>query len=220
MDNFNELRSVIFARNASFNIAKELGYTYFIQLDDDYGHFQYRFDSEFKYNPRAIKNLGFILERLVDFYANTPAITSLAVAQGGDFIGGKDCRYAQNLTMFRKAMNLFICSTDRSFKFLGILNDDVNTYTYLTTIGDLFFTCNQLTLEQGATQANDGGLTDIYIQFGTYVKSFYTVMLCPSSTIVTSLNTTHSRLHHQISWENVAPKILREEYRKQRYGIS
>lgn len=39
MDNFNEHRAILYARNESFRIARELGLTYFLQLDDDYSDF-------------------------------------------------------------------------------------------------------------------------------------------------------------------------------------
>lgn len=45
-NNFDERRTITHARNACFDIAKELGITYFIQLDDDYAQFDYRYLSE------------------------------------------------------------------------------------------------------------------------------------------------------------------------------
>lgn len=36
MDLSTERRCILFARNACFDIAKELGLTYFLELDDDY----------------------------------------------------------------------------------------------------------------------------------------------------------------------------------------
>ena len=38
-----------------------------------------------------------------------------------------------------------------------------------------------MALNQKQTQKNKGGMTDIYMSQGTYVKSFYTVMMMPSS---------------------------------------
>lgn len=35
MDNFNNHRAIIYARNESFGIAKDLGLKYFLMLDDD-----------------------------------------------------------------------------------------------------------------------------------------------------------------------------------------
>jgi hypothetical protein len=43
-NNFDERRTITHARNACFEIAKELNITYFIQLDDDYGSFSFRYE--------------------------------------------------------------------------------------------------------------------------------------------------------------------------------
>lgn len=42
VDNCEERRTVVYARNACFNIAKELGIEYFLELDDDYNQFRGR----------------------------------------------------------------------------------------------------------------------------------------------------------------------------------
>jgi len=98
--------------------------------------------------------------------------------------------------------------------FLSRLNEDVNTYLSLGNRGDLFFTINQLQLNQLATQKNKGGMTDAYLEGGTYVKSFYTVMYCPSFTKVTIMGSKNKRLHHRISWINAVPVIIDEKYKK------
>lgn len=43
MDNLNEHRAILYARNESFRIARELGLKYFLMLDDDYSDFLFRF---------------------------------------------------------------------------------------------------------------------------------------------------------------------------------
>ena len=49
-DNFKDKRGVIiYARNACFELAKKLGIEYFIELDDDYTSFTFRFDKEWKF---------------------------------------------------------------------------------------------------------------------------------------------------------------------------
>ena len=40
-DNFKNRKAIVYARNACFDIAKKLGYTYFLQLDDVYKHQHY-----------------------------------------------------------------------------------------------------------------------------------------------------------------------------------
>lgn len=69
-------------------------------------------------------------------------------------------------------------------------------------------------LNQIMTQTNPGGLTDIYLSSGTYVKSFYTVMMAPSCVTVSPLKSAHPRFHHQITWDYAVPKILSQRYQK------
>ena len=114
-------------------------------------------------------------------------------------------------------MNSFICSTDRPFQFFGRVNEDVNTYTTMGRRGDLFFTVMQAKLDQKQTQSNSGGMTELYLDSGTYVKSFYSVMYSPSCVKVGVMgdpSCDHARLHHVIDWARTAPLILREEHRK------
>lgn len=212
-DNFNNKKVIVYARNACFQLAKQLGITYFIQLDDDYNMFQYTVDNNDHFGSWKIKNLDRIFSFLLDYYKSTK-IKSIALAKGGDLLGGKYSRDNKKLWLKRKAMNSFICSTDREFQFLGRINEDVNTYTRNGNVGDIFLTVMFLKLTQKDTQQNSGGMTDTYIQSGTYVKSFYTLMFCPSFVIIENMHSIHPRLHHKIKWNNAVPMILSPEHRK------
>ena len=88
-DNFKDRKSIVYARNACFNIAKDLGIKYFIQLDDDYTTFRFASNEKEEYitSNTAINNLDNIFDSLLKFYKST-SIKSIAMAQGGDFIGG------------------------------------------------------------------------------------------------------------------------------------
>lgn len=216
-DNFGSLRGVVYARNVAFDVARSLGLDYFVELDDDYGQFRYRFDDKRDYNPMTIKKqLDPIFAAFVDFLATTKT-TSIAMAQGGDFIGGEAGMFGQKVFLRRKAMNSFFCAVDRPFSFYGRINEDVTMYVTLGSRGGLFFTMNQVALEQIQTQQNPGGLTELYLDAGTYVKSFYSVMYQPSSVKVSIIRGPGSmRLHHRISWKNTAPMIVRESTKKKR----
>lgn len=215
-DNFENYRSTNYARNASFDIAKALGIRYFIQLDDDYRHFQFRFNDAYRYRPRVCKNLDAVFEAMTKFYIAS-GVASIAISQGGDFIGGEDSPNAQTIRTKRKCMNSFLCSVDRRFTFLGRLNEDVNTYVRPASTGLLFLTTNQVSLEQIQTQANAGGMTEAYLESGTYVKSFYSVMFHPSGVKVKALvDRGNSRIHHAVLWKHTTPMILRESHRKAR----
>jgi hypothetical protein len=212
VDNFDEKRCIWYARNACFDIAGRLGYEYFIEFDDDYNDFRYTFDENNDYKGEQIHSMDAVLDMLIRFYHDTPQVTSFAMAQGGDFIGGREGSFGDKVQLKRKCMNSFICSTKRRFKFVGRINEDVNTYTSEAARGLLFLTTSQVRLHQGMTQKNSGGMTESYLELGTYVKSFYTVIVAPSCVTVRLMG-EHARLHHNIQWENAVPKIISERWR-------
>ena len=214
-NNFDERRTITHARNACFKIAKDLGIKYFMELDDDYRAFEYRYFSKCgkKLKALAIENLDKIILLYVDFFKKTNFF-SIAFAQGGDFIGGVDNQKALKRPLMRKCMNSFICSTERPFQFIGAMNEDVNTYVTLGSRGVLFGTIPMISLVQTATQSQKSGITDMYLRFGTYCKAFTTVMMHPSSVRISIMNTSNPRIHHLIKWQNTTPMIVSEQYRK------
>lgn len=207
-----ERRTIVYARNACFEIAKKLGLKYFLELDDDYTSFEYRYIRGDKLMVRKCKQLDRLFESMVNFLDDTKALT-VAMSQGGDFIGGaKSKRYREKVT--RKAMNTFFCRTDKPFTFVGRINEDVNTYTTLGMKGELILSITDASIVQKQTQSNTGGMTDAYLDMGTYLKSFFTVMYCPSCVKVGAMGDKHMRIHHHIDWRRCVPKILNERYRK------
>ncbi len=212
-DNFDDRRTITHARNATFKIAKKIGVKYWVQFDDDYIRFHYRLYHLGKADP--IWNMDRIFDIMIDFYKTTPAL-SIAMAQGGDFIGGENNSLALNPKLKRKCMNSFICSNDRPYKFVGRMNEDVNTYTSVAARGALFLTIPIVSLTQRQTQSNAGGITEMYLDYGTYIKAFYTVMFSPSCTKIGMMGGTKEtmRIHHQITWKNAVPIILSENYKK------
>ncbi|WP_294348455.1 hypothetical protein [Prosthecochloris sp.] len=211
-DNFQDRRAIIYARNATFQIADEKGIKYFMQLDDDYTDFRFKFNANDEYGDWSMKRLDVVLDVMLNFYKSTPAL-SVAMAQGGDFVGGVVGNFAEK-KLRRKCMNTFICSTDRVFQFFGRINEDVNTYTNLGGRGGLFLTVPNIAIQQKQTQSNAGGMTDLYLDSGTYVKSFYSVMYSPSCVDIRLMGSKHRRLHHRISWATAVPVILDEKFKK------
>lgn len=210
-DTRTDRRATVFARNAAFNIARDLGLDYHIQLDDDYVWFGYRKMEHGTLRGIRTKRLDDLWEALIDFMEASDAVT-VAMSQGGDHIGGGMIR--KNKFITRKAMNSWIFRTERPLKFIGRMNDDVNTYVMNGIRGELIFTLNELCLVPVQTQSLAGGMTEMYLDVGTYMKSMYTVMMAPSCVTVRQMGPTNPRLHHNIKWENAVPKIINERYRK------
>jgi hypothetical protein len=149
---------------------------------------------------------------MIDFLYNTDSLT-VAFAQGGDFIGGVNGGMFKK-GLARKAMNTFFCRMDKPFKFMGRINEDVNTYTTLGQRGERILTFTGCQIVQKQTQKNKGGMSDVYLDMGTYLKSFFSVMYSPSCVKISTMGDTHKRIHHKISWGNCCPKIINQKYKK------
>lgn len=225
-DNFQDRRAIFYARNASFDIAEGLGYQYFIQLDDDYDSFRWRVNPDIEYSSKKLgRSLDAVFDVMCDYLAQTPRLTTICMAQSGDFIGGGGSKMMTDQYR-RKAMNSFICDVNRRFDFQGRVNEDVNAYTSLASRGVLMLTTAFVSLNQKTTQSQEGGMSTIYLASGTYLKTFYSVMIHPSGVKVSVLFNTSARkkdapktnnqfrVHHRINWNNTAPKILRQSIKK------
>jgi len=217
-DNFDDRRAIFYARNACWDLAEQVGCRWFIQLDDDYtAGFRLRWNGQGEYGATKAMQIEPILAAMVDFMEASPAITSVALSQGGDHMGG---RLGSFPCLTRKAMNSFICTLDRPFRFHGRINEDVSTYTMLGRRGVLFFTVLQAMLNQLQTQSNAGGMTELYLDSGTYVKSFYSVMHSPTCVTIGEIGDPRwpqplYRIHHHVNWGRCVPKILDARWRKE-----
>lgn len=210
-NNFDNRKVIVHARNYCFDLANELDYKYFIQLDDDYYEFIYKF-SDTKGQVLA-KDINKVFLLMFEFYKSTNAL-SICFAQTGDFIGGVDNGKGVYRFAKRKCMNSFFCSTERPFQFLGSINEDVNTYTTLAGQGNLFLTIPVFAINQKDSQTQKDGMSDIYKLQGTYIKSFTTVLMQPSNVRISMMNASHKRIHHSIKWANTTPMIISNEYKK------
>ena len=212
MDLSDDRRAILYARNACYDIAKELGYKYFLQLDDDYSNFRCRLNVNGKFASNYVREFDKIVECMIEFLENSGANT-VAMSQIGDFIGGINSKvYHDKIT--RKAMNAFFCKTDRPIVFKGRMNEDVTAYVSEGSRGKLFFTVRDVSIDQLATQSLSGGMSESYGEAGTYIKTMYTVMCCPSCVKVYVVGSKHKRIHHIINWDNAVPKIISSDFRK------
>ena len=211
-DTFNDRRAIVYARNVCWQFAKQLNLDYFLELDDDYTNFRFRKEKDGVLKTIHCRHLDKVFEAMLDFLDVSKAVT-VALAQTGDFIGGTDSNvHKQKLA--RKAMNSFFCRTDSPFRFRGRVNEDVNTYVQLGSQGKLLFTVAECSLDQLQTQSNQGGMTELYLDSGTYVKSFYSIIFNPSCVKIGMMGCSNKRIHHKIYWNLCTPRIISDKYKK------
>lgn len=210
MDNFGNKACVVYARNAMWDAARSVGLTHFAVLDDDYMALEYRITADGGYYAKKIKNADGVFAAYVNFL-KTSGVDTVCFAQGGDYIGGKDNSKVKNgFKVSRKMMNLYFFSADKPIEFKGTINEDLTSSVTEGQRGQIILTSLMNSVVQKETQTNAGGLTEIYLELGTYTKSFYSVMAAPSCVKVASMGDTHLRLHHAVTWKNAVPKIIRE----------
>lgn len=210
LDNFDKHGAVVYARNYCHELAVSLGLRYYLVLDDDYTAIMSRKNVEGKLKGYDCKNLDAVFSAMLEFLEVSGAL-SVAFAQGGDFIGGAA---GAKKEVSRKVMNSFFCSTERPFQFMGSINEDLNASVLLGMRGGLFMTVFKIMLCQKQTQANANGLTTIYKDLGTFVKSFYSVIVAPSCVKVAVMGDNYKRIHHRVNWTNAVPVIVSSRYRK------
>ena len=213
MDNFSGRGVPTFARNVVYDIARKLNLKYFLEADDDLIRFRHRYlDEKGKLCTKYIMDLDSVIQSYLEYMDNT-SITVLAFAQTGDLIGGKDSKMYSD-SYRRKAMQAFFVRVSDQIEYVGRFNDDVNAYIDHGKRGKLFLTFRDIVTDTEATQARSGGILQMYLTYGTYVKSFYSVMLCPSSTFIDMMGMNHRRIHHAIDWETSVPKIVSGDFKK------
>lgn len=215
MDAAEGPRSIVLpARNYCFELAKKLGLDYFLELDDDYKSFQVKgIRNGQLHDFRKFKTFDEVCDKYIDFLNANEHILTVCFFQNGDYIGGLAGTCFKNKIRF-KAMNSFFCKTSRPFQFAGRLNEDLTMSVIEGMRGNLCLTVGDMTLSQLQTQSNAGGLTDAYLEMGTYRKSFYSVIAAPAVVRISTMGDFYKRIHHKVDWSHAHPYILSERWKK------
>lgn len=216
--NARDYRGVVYARNVGWQVARDLGWKYFGQFDDDYRRFHGRITRNNQFVHSEVRDLDEVFCAMIDFLEATPHLHCIALPQDGDLIGGRRSTIMR-LGWKRKAMNAMFVDVDAPFEYPGPVNEDCTVYGLHQRSGDrIFLTLSPIALNQLPTQVQGGGASDLYIDGGTYYKLFASVMHCPSAIAVRMLHTSNQRIHHFVSYKHCAPCIVREDVRKPRSG--
>lgn len=211
-DTDDDRRIGVLARNFIQDEAIKRGYRYHLQLDDDIHGFTYRYIKGDSLKAKTIRRMDDVFEAMCSYLDTTP-ITSLSFSLAVFMVGG-----INNDAFFKglipKTATTFLMRADDLNYFHMRMNDDMTTAAINRMRGKQYYTIMQLMLSVDGTQVQSGGMTEIYVDNGTYRKSFYSVMCIPSAVKITAMGITDYRIHHEFHWNNIAPKLLSESYRK------
>lgn len=212
-------KTVMYARHTLYDFSRQLGWTHFIMMDDDYYHIYFKWNHYYKevgltrFKGMEAQRLDELFDATFDLLAVSKANT-ISFAQGGDTLGGSSGKAGTHYYS-RKAMNSHFVDVSKPLDFRGFVNEDVNLYAEFP--GNRFiFQTNRVSVDPAHTQQSAGGATDLYLAFGTYVKSFMTVMCAPSCTKVKWMQNgkQQGRLHHMVKVKNACPALVSGRWTK------
>ena len=180
MDNFNSKKSVLYARNAVFEIADAMGYRYFAMADDDIKDLQFRYEQDGKLLAKPVSNLDKVIGCIVQLM-NTTAISYFSFGTDKNFIGGVQNRNFQK-KVIDKVYNFIICKSGQQHSYKGIMNEDEihNVISLSTGVLLKSLTAIQIIMEP-VGKGETGGNSETYKENGyySYTRNFYPIIACP-----------------------------------------
>lgn len=204
----DELRSVVFARNAAYDIAGDLGLGYFAMFDDDLSSFMFRYVRDGRLVSAPVTEFDALFESMVGFL-DTTGVTSLNIASSGALIGGLQGVYGNGMCW--NINQAFVVRADDRLKFVGILNEDMNALLLGKDAGQVMLEAYAITKSTPQRGTNEGGLHGLYDDNKQYVRDFYSVIIDPSSLrIIVSRDGTSLRKSKALMY----PKIISGRWRK------
>lgn len=205
MDNFgyqNIASGASPVRNATREISFKRGELRHWQFDDDYNAF-YK-----KENLRNKKLTGMEFEK--ELYKIALFGYNGKLANVG-FSLGHEAFPDELYTLSKRVFNAHNLPSDKDLfiKWRGRMNDDLINALDVYRLGKREYSFKHLNLVLKSTQAEEGGLTDLYKKEGTVRKTAYAVLANPGAV---KLVIKFGRYHHSVDWKKITPKMLDEKY--------
>lgn len=211
MDNFSSKKSVLYARNAVFEIAAAMGYRYFAMADDDIKDLQFRYEQDGKLLAKPVSNLDKVIDCIVQLMNDT-AISYFSFGTDKNFIGG-----AQNSNFQKKVIdkvyNFIICKSGQQHSYKGIMNEDEihNVLSLSTGVLLKSLTAIQIMMDP-VGKGEIGGNSETYKENGyySYTRNFYPIIAYPFLELKPNSKGFIARADRNL----YTPKILSEELKQ------
>lgn len=197
-------------RNAATQIAKDLGYTHYMQMDDDISRLSHRFvDDDGMLRTVDVTKLDGVLKAMLEFLKTEPVV-GLTFGLPIYYQYGKEGRFKEGL--IHDAYTTYMMSVSNPVEFRGKLTEDFIALMDNLKVGRLLYAVldvMHMSPEQGT---NEGGLHDAYISNGDWMVFIYALIANPGIVKIKFRESgeigTYSNKHLR------APKVLSERWRK------
>lgn len=209
MTNAKEYRSVVYARNAVYGIAKRLNVRYVFQFDDDITNLTFRVVQDGKLKGFNIRNIDRLFTDMVE-YMESAKLAMLGFSQAGAFIGGAGSKKYQEGCQ-RNMSQAMLVDSEHPMAFRGIFNEDLHASLDAASQGRVALATMLVSIQAPERMSNAGGLHDLYADNGTYTRDCYSLMAYPN---VVSFSGDKHGIVKRINHKAFAPMILSDKYRK------
>ena len=210
MTNSGNVKSVVFARNAVQDIAKQMGLDCFAVADDDIDGIKIRKNCDGKLVARKIKKGNLLFKDLCKILKSSKCVYAVGIASDGSYIGGVDGRYQKGLDIGR-ANQFFIHQVSKQVEYKGISNEDEIAYSKYSELGKLFVEVMDISKSSPERGTNLGGLNEMYKSMNSYTINFYSIISRPDCIKLALKNDEYKLIK---KWEYAVPKILNERYKR------
>lgn len=209
IDNFNVLTSCLHPRNYCIKAAREKGYKYLIDMDDDVNDFCIRYAKDGKLLTKHIDNITDVFDKYIRFL-EISKFNCLGFILSPKLIGGASNKIVQEKVFFCPH-NVFIQRADADY-FTGTIPEDMLYSVRENNIGKLTLALMPVTISTGEYLNSKGGLEEVYASRNAYAEYFRIKIVNPSA--ITIKVGTDGGVNVQMHTQNFIPKILSEEYKK------
>lgn len=215
--NGEELRAVVYARNASFEIAEEMGLKWFVNCDDDISRFDFKMPIEGKLKTAKIRNMDAVLESVIRFMEDT-GTRAVSFSEGGNYIGGVNGKVRGGVNWMLSHFFMFRAGDPMRFRSVWyedrIFSND-KAKEGLPIFGLMQVAITLPTPESRAAEKQEGGMHEAYEESGAYIASFCVAMAHPDHEKV-YIGYKGKRWNNKRRSVAAGPKIISSRYQKAR----
>lgn len=201
------LHTVLYARQAVFDIAKQLNIVTFLCLDDDITAFKARYVQDDKLKNVKLAVLDNIFDAVNQYFSSVP-ISILGFACSRTYFGGKNGTYAEKVRFdFCVA---YFCKTDDIVQFDSVCYEDACASILNQRNGKICFEILDICQDSTPTGENTtGGMSQFYSD-SKYQAGMYTVLSFPDC--------LRLRENFTLRYDRngMVPKIISSSFRKEK----
>ena len=204
-------KTILYAKAAVEDIAKQLNLSSFVIADDDISKFRFRYIDEEVLKSVVINDLDSVFTAYVE-YLLTADFIALGPCSNVQLIAGKSVFSYDTITKFRVPYNFVFRKTTAPISWVSSFGEDIITALNYGKVGELMWSiplCQIDLVPPGSCK--EGGMSDTYKSMSTFKLCEYDYMYHPNSI---RLRYNVNRWNAQIIKDNAFPKIISWRYKK------